>query len=196
MFGWDIFLIRDKDGAINAFHNVCRHRGYPVITKECGSSTVLACRFHGWSYLPNGQLHKAREYHSLSDFDPKEHSLFKIHTHVTPQGFIFVNFDARETPAMSFEQQFGDDFEPSPLRATGKEVGNEFALFPKDPSAWTYDHTWNSSVGGKDFNWKTFTDGFQVRGVRTGWHIVLMSCIGMLSLSYWTSYHFAQGFQA
>lgn len=48
MFGWDLFLIRDKDGNINAFHNICRHRGYPVVTKDSGSSTVLACRFHGW----------------------------------------------------------------------------------------------------------------------------------------------------
>ncbi|KAK5551796.1 hypothetical protein LTR46_010153 [Exophiala xenobiotica] len=159
MFGWNFFLIRDKEGRINVFHNICRHRGHPVIQKTDGSSTVLACRFHGWSYLPNGELHKAREYNELADFDPKAHSLFKIHTHVTPQGFIFVNFDARETPVVSFEEQFGDDFEPMPMAQTGKEIGDEFALFPND--GWEYDHTWNSSVAGTEFNWKTFADGFQ-----------------------------------
>ncbi|EXJ73441.1 uncharacterized protein A1O5_03201 [Cladophialophora psammophila CBS 110553] len=159
MFGWNLFLIRDKDGNINAFHNICRHRGHPVTQKASGSSTVLACRFHGWSYLPNGDLHKAREYSHLPDFDPKQHSLFKIHTHVTAQGFIFVNFDARETPAVSFEEQFGDDFDPAPTTKTGREIGDEFALFPKD--GWEYDHTWNSSVAGTEFNWKTFADGFQ-----------------------------------
>ncbi|KEF52615.1 uncharacterized protein A1O9_11458 [Exophiala aquamarina CBS 119918] len=113
------------------------------------------------SYLPNGQLHKAKEYSDLADFEPQDHSLFKIHTHVTTQGFIFVNFDARETPAVSFEEQFGDDFDPTPTRQTGKEVGDEFSLFPP-PSIWEYDHTWNSSVAGTEFNWKTFADGFQV----------------------------------
>lgn len=88
--------------------------------------------------------------------------MFKIHTHVTAQGFIFVNFDARETPAVSFDEQFGDDFDPTPSRETGKEVGDEFSLFPS-PSNWEYDHTWNSSVAGTEFNWKTFVDGFQVR---------------------------------
>jgi hypothetical protein len=71
-----------------------------------------------------------------------------------------VNFDARETPAVSFEEQFGDDFEPMPMAQTGKEIGDEFALFPND--GWEYDHTWNSSVAGTEFNWKTFADGFQV----------------------------------
>ncbi|KIW69315.1 hypothetical protein PV04_05197 [Phialophora macrospora] len=159
MFGWNFILIRDKDANINAFHNICRHRGHPVTQKASGSSTVLACRFHGWSYLANGDLHTARAYNQLPDFDPKQHGLFKIHTHVTAQGFIFVNFDARETPAVSFEQQFGEDFEPMPKSDPGKEVGNEFELFPN--SGWEYDHTWNSSVAGTEFNWKTFVDGFQ-----------------------------------
>lgn len=127
------------------------------------------------SYLPTGELHKAREYNELPDFDPEAHSLFKIHTHVTPQGFIFVNFDARETPAVSFEEQFGDDFEPIPTSPTGKEVGNEFALFPND--GWEYDHNWNSSVVGTEFNWKTFVDGFQVcqcRDPHALWHRFLL----------------------
>ena len=31
--------------------------------------------------------------------------LFKIHTHVTPQGFIFINFDSSPTP-IPFEEHF------------------------------------------------------------------------------------------
>jgi nitrite reductase/ring-hydroxylating ferredoxin subunit len=41
----------------NAFHNVCRHRGHPVTTKESGSTTVLACRFHGWYVLRTFDIH-------------------------------------------------------------------------------------------------------------------------------------------
>lgn len=104
-------------------------------------------------------MHKAREYTNLDDFDPKQHSLFKIHTHVTQQGFIFVNFDSRETPGVSFEDQFGDDFEPAPTSATGKVIGDEFALFNKDE--YVYEETWNSAIAGTKFNWKTYVDGFQ-----------------------------------
>lgn len=48
MLGYNFFLIRDKAGNINGFHNVCRHRGHPITQKECGSTTVLGCKYHGW----------------------------------------------------------------------------------------------------------------------------------------------------
>ena len=97
---------------------------------------------------------------NLSDFKPEEHSLFKIHTHVTPQGFIFINFDSSPSPSIPFTSQFGDDFDPRPASATGKVIGDEFTLFPP-PSEWAYDHTWESASSGTEYNWKTFVDGFQ-----------------------------------
>ncbi|RDW75929.1 hypothetical protein BP5796_06750 [Coleophoma crateriformis] len=128
--------------------------------KDSGSTTVLACKFHGWTYLPTGALHTAREYMELPNFNASEHSLFKIHTHVTAQGFIFVNFDASPSPSVPFSFQFGDDFDPTPEAATGKEIGDKFALFPPIHE-WVYDHTWLSESAGTNYNWKTFADGFQ-----------------------------------
>jgi phenylpropionate dioxygenase-like ring-hydroxylating dioxygenase large terminal subunit len=111
------------------------------------------------TYLPTGALHRAGPYNNIPDFDPTAHSLFRIHTHVTAQGFIFINFDARETPGVSFTDQFGEDFTSSPKSQASKEVGDEFALFPC--TGWTYDHTWSSAPAGTAYNWKTFVDGFQ-----------------------------------
>ena len=39
--GFPIILIQGKDGTIQAFHNVCRHRAYPIVNKDSGSSLVL-----------------------------------------------------------------------------------------------------------------------------------------------------------
>jgi phenylpropionate dioxygenase-like ring-hydroxylating dioxygenase large terminal subunit len=39
--GFPFILIMGKDGVINGFHNVCRHRAYPIVKKVSGSSTVL-----------------------------------------------------------------------------------------------------------------------------------------------------------
>jgi phenylpropionate dioxygenase-like ring-hydroxylating dioxygenase large terminal subunit len=96
---------------------------------------------------------------NLPNFDPAEHSLFRVHTHVTAQGFIFVNFDSSPTPLISFTDQFGDDFDPNPTSATGKIIGDEYALL-EPPSEWAYDHTFESAPSGTAFNWKTFVDGF------------------------------------
>ena len=51
--GFNFFLIKNKDGEIQAFHNVCRHRGYPVIDKKSpdqGKKSILSCGYHGSSF--------------------------------------------------------------------------------------------------------------------------------------------------
>jgi nitrite reductase/ring-hydroxylating ferredoxin subunit len=94
--GFPIFLIRGKDDKIRAFHNVCRHRAYTITRKETGTSTVLGCRYHGWSYDTTGRLVKAPQFDGIPGFDKSENSLFEIYTHTTKQGWIFVNIDAGE----------------------------------------------------------------------------------------------------
>lgn len=47
--GFQFFLVKDREGGINAFHNICRHRAYPIIERDCGTSSILACKYHGMS---------------------------------------------------------------------------------------------------------------------------------------------------
>ena len=48
--GFPYFIIWDKQSdKFRAFNNVCRHRGYPVISKPEGNcSGVIACFYHSW----------------------------------------------------------------------------------------------------------------------------------------------------
>ncbi|KAJ6024223.1 hypothetical protein N7540_005020 [Penicillium herquei] len=94
--GFPIFLIRGKDDKIRAFHNVCRHRAYTITRKETGASTVLGCRYHGWSYDTLGRLVKAPQFDDVPGFDKSENSLFEIHAHTTEQGWVFVNLNTGE----------------------------------------------------------------------------------------------------
>ncbi|KAF2819323.1 putative Rieske 2Fe-2S family protein [Ophiobolus disseminans] len=106
--GYDIIITKDRSGKVNAFHNVCRHRAYPVIEKEgSGNAKILACRYHGWSYGLNGTLAKAPGYQEL-EFDKAQNSLFPIHTRIDRNGFIWINMDAAETPEVPFEEHFED----------------------------------------------------------------------------------------
>lgn len=45
--GYTFFLIRDRQGDIRAHHNICRHRAYPMVEKDLGKVSVLACKYHG-----------------------------------------------------------------------------------------------------------------------------------------------------
>lgn len=92
--GESIILVRGAQGAIHAHYNVCRHRGSRVLLDCAGHAASLTCRYHGWSYAPDGALRAAR--HMPADFEPRAHSLIPCHVQVV-QGLILVSL-AREAP--------------------------------------------------------------------------------------------------
>lgn len=97
--GFPIFLIKGKDDQIRAFHNVCRHRAYTVTTKTAGSSLVLGCKYHGWSYDTQGKLVKAPKFDEVDGFLKEANSLFEIRTSVDSNGLVFVNLDTSSAAA-------------------------------------------------------------------------------------------------
>ncbi|KAL4950842.1 Rieske [2Fe-2S] iron-sulfur domain-containing protein [Aspergillus filifer] len=73
-----LILILGKDNTIRGFHNVCRHRAYPVTTRESGCSTVLSCRYHGWSYNAKGELIRAPQFEGVAGFEKGGNGLFSV----------------------------------------------------------------------------------------------------------------------
>lgn len=45
--GYHFFIVRDREGTLNAFLNVCRHRAFPVVLNDEGVANILACKYHG-----------------------------------------------------------------------------------------------------------------------------------------------------
>jgi Rieske 2Fe-2S family protein len=62
-----IVILRDDDGAVRAFHNVCRHRGAQLLPEGKGQVGNLVCRYHTWTYGLDGRLLFAD--HMGEDFD-------------------------------------------------------------------------------------------------------------------------------
>ncbi|KAL3491053.1 Rieske [2Fe-2S] domain protein [Aspergillus germanicus] len=142
--GFQFVLVRDRQGEINAFHNVCRHRAFPVVTEEKGSSRIFACRYHGWSYGLNGKLAKAPGYQDLEGFDKSKNGLLPIHVHIDNNGFIWVNLDAKEQPEISWD----DDF---------KGIDRQPRMDYINWDDYDFDHTWEQEG---DFNWKILADNY------------------------------------
>ena len=51
-----VLILRDDDGAVRAFHNVCRHRGAQLVPDGKGQVGNLVCRYHTWTYGLDGRL--------------------------------------------------------------------------------------------------------------------------------------------
>lgn len=143
-----------------------RHR---ELQRKSRTSSFLSCKFH----LPHCTRHGNTPIWTMSNWN----SFFQIHKHITTQRFIFVDFDARELD----EAQFENDFDPTPITRTGKEVGHEFALFKKHE--YEYDHTWDSTVGGTKYNWKTLVGGFQECSHRLTEHPTTLPKLSLILLS-------------
>ena len=58
------------DGAVRAFHNVCRHRGQRLCPAESGKAAKIVCPYHQWTYELDGRLLWARDMDA--DFDPSQ----------------------------------------------------------------------------------------------------------------------------
>ena len=62
-----VILVRDDDGSVGAFRNVCRHRGARLLSQPRGSVGNLVCGYHHWTYGTDGSLRYAES--QPPDFD-------------------------------------------------------------------------------------------------------------------------------
>lgn len=53
--GRSYLIVRQADGEVKAFHNVCLHRGRKLATDN-GNADQFLCPFHGFSWNPDGSL--------------------------------------------------------------------------------------------------------------------------------------------
>jgi phenylpropionate dioxygenase-like ring-hydroxylating dioxygenase large terminal subunit len=92
-----VVVTRDPSGSLNAFVNVCRHRGHIVAT-GAGHRESLQCPYHAWTYGLDGVLRKAPRSEREPDFDAEAFSLLPVQ--IESWGpLIFVNPD-RDAPAL------------------------------------------------------------------------------------------------
>ena len=88
--GYPVFVIRDDEGRVRAFHNVCRHRGAQLLSAESGHcGKLVVCPYHSWSYARDGRLNKAVDFGSDTAFDPDAWSLYALDAEEW-RGFVFL----------------------------------------------------------------------------------------------------------
>ena len=93
-----VVLVRDEEGELRAFLNVCRHRG-SLICEGSGKRATLQCPYHAWTYGLDGRLVAAPRLNREGGNDPSELGLVPIEVD-TWGPLVFVNPD-REAPPLS-----------------------------------------------------------------------------------------------
>ena len=116
--GHRLLAVRGKDGALRAFHNVCRHRAGPLVAGESGHCEgELVCAYHGWRYALDGRLRAATGFGAAEGFDPREFGLLSLRLE-TWRGLVFATMDADAVSLADYV---------APLEALLAERGLDFA---------------------------------------------------------------------
>jgi phenylpropionate dioxygenase-like ring-hydroxylating dioxygenase large terminal subunit len=119
-----ILVVKTGDGAddVVAYYNVCQHRGRRLKEDWSGTiSTTLACRFHGWQWHINGDLHSVyvpEDWDGCPEMDSASLGLPKVKVGRWG-GWVWINQDPDCEPLADYlgsVPQFLDPFEPENMR--------------------------------------------------------------------------------
>ncbi|MEO8468903.1 MAG: SRPBCC family protein [Chloroflexota bacterium] len=134
-----IVLVRDIDGQLRGFYNVCRHRAGQVALSR-GNRKSLQCQYHGWTYGLDGALRTAPEMDDAVDFDRGDFGLRPVR--VAAWGpFVFASLDA-----------------------DGPELADVMGAIPDEVATSGYDIDRMSLVERREYvvecNWKVYVENY------------------------------------
>ena len=108
VLGEPLVIARDNAGKLNAFANVCAHRGVEVADGS-GNTQEFSCPYHGWLYDLEGKLVGAPYMKEAEGFDPTKCRLKPLKLD-TWRGCVFVSFNpdvvALDKSLLQFEEDF------------------------------------------------------------------------------------------
>ncbi len=137
--GQPIAVVRDRDGVLRAFYNVCKHRAHELLSGE-GNITRIMCPYHAWVYKLDGQLARAPYTENLEGFDLRDICLDQVQAEEFC-GFVFVNLDPKAKP----------------LREASGNLETEIRHWAPEIESLTFGHRLTYDIKS---NWKNVVDNF------------------------------------
>ncbi|MDM7927911.1 aromatic ring-hydroxylating oxygenase subunit alpha [Blastomonas fulva] len=144
--GRSYLIMRQDDGSVKAFHNVCLHRGRKLRT-ESGSADDLTCPFHGFAWKTDGAIKHIPCEWDFQHLKERDMSLPELRVERW-QGFIYVTESTTQVSLRDY---------------MGAEVYDRF-------SRWRLDECYTALWVGKviNANWKAVSEAFM-----EAWHSIV-----------------------
>ena len=100
--GLPLLLIRDREGVVRVFQNICRHRGMILVSEPQKIEGAIRCPYHSWCYSTQGKListpHVGGPGHNTHDaIDKSLLGLIEVRSHIWFDT-VFVNIDGNAAP--------------------------------------------------------------------------------------------------
>lgn len=137
--GQPVAVVRDREGKLRAFYNVCKHRAHHLLEGN-GNTTRIMCPYHAWTYKLDGQLVRAPHTETLEDFNVKDICLDQVKVEEFC-GFVYVNLDPQAEP----------------LAKLSGDLETEIRHWAPDIDNLTFGHRLTYDIRS---NWKNVIDNF------------------------------------
>ena len=106
-----VVALRDREGTIRGFHNVCRHRGARCSTAPATAAGPITCPYHGWSYKQDGSLQGVPRARPSRPRSPRNR-LDSRCASISRFGFVFVVPERRSAAGAGSIGAVLEDFAP------------------------------------------------------------------------------------
>jgi phenylpropionate dioxygenase-like ring-hydroxylating dioxygenase large terminal subunit len=110
-----VMVLRDRDGSIRAFHNVCRHRGARLLDGAGNCPTAVTCPYHGWTYRHDGGLIGMPVRESFPGLDRSLHGLRPVRVEVA-LSFVWICLAGDPPPIATVWGELADELAPYRLQ--------------------------------------------------------------------------------
>ncbi|ORA15404.1 aromatic ring-hydroxylating oxygenase subunit alpha [Mycobacterium arosiense] len=152
---YGVLIVRDDDGVLRAFQNVCRHRGNSLCTGTGSGLHELKCGYHGWTWDLAGALKRVPNRKGFGALRMSDFPLLPARVD-TWAGLVFVNLDPGAVSLTEYLEAVPDDI------------------------AWCHledFHCYATLTVEVDANWKTIADGYSETYHIQALHPELLRCV-------------------
>ena len=133
-----VLIVRQDDGSVRAFHNVCLHRGNRLRPEGFGSATSFKCQYHHWEYNLDGTFKRIPDLDTFPQGKPPCSGLGELPC-AEWNGFVWFSLNRDVEPLAEF-------LDPMPRHLDPYNF-HKMALTRDITVEW-------------DCNWKTSVDAF------------------------------------
>lgn len=138
-------VVRDEEGTLRAFLNICRHRGARLVSGNEEQLKSFVCPFHGWVYGLDGALRSISRAHNFPGVNCKDFGLTELPV-VEHGGLIWIH----PTPGANID-----------VHAYLGPIAEDLEHFGIDQLV-----TYRKNIVTKNANWKllikTYLEGYHV----------------------------------
>jgi phenylpropionate dioxygenase-like ring-hydroxylating dioxygenase large terminal subunit len=105
-----VMIVRQKDGTIRAFFNVCQHRGNRLRDCGLGKAERFICRYHHWEYNLDGSYARIPDIETFPQ-GPPGYGLTEIRCD-TWGSFVWFTFDDKALPLLEYLAPLAGHLDP------------------------------------------------------------------------------------